>query len=172
MSILCRTVYLTVTILISLNFLSCTDSVYATSLEEGEYVGTTKDKSEMNISLVRSGDIVKIKRLGYHFTGSLRVADVFSKTGEPFGVLSDGEIQFEFPVLVSFAVPNLNVAQVNMNVAAYRGMIKVDKGKMICIVERISTLSSEYQMKNITMEGKMPDGKGMLKKYLFILVNK
>jgi hypothetical protein len=54
----------------------------------------------------------------------------------------------------------------------YKAVIKVEKGKLVCVLERIGSLSPVYKsltMENISMEGGMPDGSKMLKRYMFIL---
>src|SRR3990172_5115408 len=123
------------------------------------YIGTAKDGSELNISLVKSDASIKVKRLGYKFAGSLRVVDVLMETGEPFGIMKNGEIQFEFPVFISFMpTGSLNNPSGDLGMAAYKAMLRTNKGKVICILERINTLSAEYKsltMQNIEMEGKM-----------------
>ena len=59
------------------------------SLNEATYAGVAEDKSELNISLVKDGESYKVKRLGYKFTGSMRVADVRMEDGRPFGTIEE-----------------------------------------------------------------------------------
>jgi hypothetical protein len=141
---------------------------------EGTYRGTAEDKSEMDITLVGYGESIKVSRLGYKFAGSMRVVDVLMGAKAPFGTMENRELNFQFPVFVSFMLPRLNSTSANVGIAVYRARLKDDNGILICELERIEELSPEYKnltMKQISMEGEMPDGTGMLQKYRFVLEN-
>ena len=142
-------------------------------LTNGNFRGIAKDLSELDITLIRSSDSIKVSRLGYKFTGSLRVSDVKTETGVPFGKFENGNLTFQFPVFVSFSITNLNNPNsTKSGMSFYKAVIKVEKSKLVCVLERIGSLSPEYKsltMENISMEGGMPDGSKMLKRYMFIL---
>jgi len=141
------------------------------SLNEATYAGVAEDKSELNISLVKDGESYKVKRLGYKFTGSMRVADVRMEDGRPFGTMINGELEFQFPVFISFNLGS-SITNGKVGMADYKATLSSKEGNTICVLERIYEIAPEYEfltMNQITMEGGMPDGTDMLEKYIIVL---
>jgi hypothetical protein len=121
------------------------DQQPASGIKPGIYTGTTKGIPAFSVTLVSANNSIKLSELGYEFAGFASVGHAYLKGREPFGTLADGKLAFQFRVLTSIGVPNLNTPKVNLGSGAYKAEITADTaGQLKCVLTQIAELDEAY----------------------------
>ncbi len=114
-------------------------------LAPGVYSGAADGLPSFSVTLVSQGAGIKVSEIGYKFTGYASVGRESLKNKQPYGTSTDGKLAFEFMVLTSIGIPNLNVPRANLGTGVYKAELKVgDNGQLKCTLSQIDQLDGVY----------------------------
>jgi FKBP-type peptidyl-prolyl cis-trans isomerase len=114
-------------------------------MQPGVYQGSTSGIPSFSVSLVADDQGLKVSELGYEFAGFASVGHAFPKSKQPFGTFGNGTLTFQFRVLTSIQVPNLNTSGANLGSANYQAEITSEKdGVLKCELSQIAELAQAY----------------------------
>lgn len=114
-------------------------------MQPGVYQGSTIGIPSFSVSLVADDQGLKASELGYEFAGFASVGHAFLKSKQPFGTFGNGTLTFQFRVLTSIQVPNLNTSGANLGSANYQAEITSEKdGVLKCELSQIAELAQAY----------------------------
>jgi len=144
----------------------------ATPIQVGNYTGNTEGIPDFHLTLVKADESVKVSELGYDFAGYASVGQASLEGKQAFGKTLGNKLTFQFRVLTSFGVPNLNAPKVSVGTGVYQAEIAANQdGTLACVLTQIENIDAPYSDINLSnINFHMGDEKPELKKeYTLVL---